>query len=123
MKKYWVIGIVLAALIVAVVAAATLTGAFSEKSNYDKFAECLSDGGLTMYGTDWCSACKSQKEMFGDSFKYVDYVNCDFNEDECDEIGITGYPTWVQNGEIVTLGAKTFSELGVLASCTVPLGD
>ena len=31
---------------------------------------------LTMYGAYWCSHCQAEKKLFGDSFKYVPYVEC-----------------------------------------------
>ena len=50
---------------------------------YDDFAICLAENGAKMYGTDWCSHCKDQKLLFGKSFKYVDYTDCDLNKDAC----------------------------------------
>ena len=44
---------------------------------YDGFAQCLTDAGATMYGTEWCHICKDQKELFGASFKNINFVDCD----------------------------------------------
>ena len=52
-----------------------------------------------MYGAEWCSHCKNQKKLFGNSFQYVNYVDCDKNSKECKEAGISGYPTWKVNGQ------------------------
>ena len=82
--------------------------------DYDDFAKCLTDEGMTMYGTDWCSACSKQKEMFGDSFDYIDYVNCDFNDCSL----VKGYPTWMKDGEPAgDMGTKTFDVLSELTGC------
>lgn len=67
--------------------------------NYDNFAKCLTEKGVKMYGAYWCSHCQNQKKAFGDSFKYVTYIECaDPNSqgqlEVCTKAGITGYPTW-----------------------------
>lgn len=81
----------------------------------DDFAKCLADKGAIMYGASWCSHCKAQKELFGNSFQYVNYVECVKNKETCLSAGIEGYPTWVfadgteQSGEmsLVSLSQRT----------------
>lgn len=91
-KKNLVIVLILISLsIYGVVKLTTAPG------KYDDFAKCLTNTDIVMYGTDWCSHCKEQKALFGRSFKYVDYRNCDYNKEECDNKDITGYPTWLIN--------------------------
>ncbi len=87
--------------------------------NYDDFAACLNEKGAKMYGADWCAHCKEQKKMFGGSFKYVDYINCDFNTDECSEKKIEGYPTWVIN-DTSYRGVQSLSRLSFLTGCELP---
>ncbi len=82
----------------------------------DSFAQCLTDKGLKMYGTEWCSHCKNQKEFFGDSFKSIDYTDCDINKETCLIEGITGYPTWKINGESYP-GEQSLETLAKLAGC------
>ncbi len=86
----------------------------SAPGEYDKFAQCLTDNGATMYGAEWCGYCKKQKQMFGDSFQHINYVECPQNEELCSEKGVTGYPTWIINGETY----RGLQELSVLASAT-----
>lgn len=83
---------------------------------YDAFAQCLTDSGATMYGTEWCSHCKEQKKRFGSSFEFVDYVDCDKNKDTCNAEGISGYPTWKINGESYP-GTQQLTRLGELTGC------
>ncbi|MBN2330584.1 MAG: hypothetical protein JXC85_02110 [Candidatus Aenigmarchaeota archaeon] len=83
---------------------------------YDGFAQCLTEQGAVMYGTDWCSNCKEQKALFGTSFDYVDYFNCDYNKDACREIGVSGYPTWGIGGKMYP-GKQTLEELTALSGC------
>lgn len=61
----------------------------------DNFAKCLASKNIIMYGAEWCSHCQNEKKAFGDSFKYVPYVECPDNPQKCLEKGITGYPTWI----------------------------
>ena len=82
----------------------------------DSFAQCLTENGMKMYGTEWCSHCKNQKARFGDSFQYIDYIDCDEEEDVCVAEGIRGYPTWKFEGNIYP-GEKEFEELAALSGC------
>ena len=61
----------------------------------DAFAKCLTDKGWTMYGAVWCPHCQDQKKAFGDSFKYIKYVECPDNIQLCTDKGVNGYPTWI----------------------------
>lgn len=79
-------------------------------------AQCLTQKGVSMGGAEWCGHCKNQKEMFGDSFEYIDYHDCDQDKTWCDANGITGYPTWIINGQKYP-GEKTLEQLKDLAAC------
>jgi glutaredoxin len=83
---------------------------------YDEFAQCLTENGAKMYGTSWCSYCQKQKDLFGSSFKYVDFVDCDKNKQECLSAGVTGYPTWKINGENYP-GLQSLDRLVQLSRC------
>ncbi|MEI8253857.1 MAG: hypothetical protein WCG25_09235 [bacterium] len=39
-----------------------------------------------MYGTETCSHCIAQKELFGDSFKYINYIDCVKDPNSCSKI-------------------------------------
>lgn len=67
----------------------------SARGDLDVFAKCLKEEGVTMYGADWCPHCQNEKNAFGDSFKFVPYVECPDNPKLCIEKGINGYPTWI----------------------------
>lgn len=83
---------------------------------YDEFTLCLSESGLKMYGTEWCSHCKNQKKLFGNSFKNIDYIDCDKNKDICLSEGIRGYPTWKTNGQKYP-GEQSLNKLSELTGC------
>lgn len=79
-------------------------------SDVEIFAKYLSEQGISMAGTEWCSHCKAQKEMFGDAFKYVDYHDCDLDQQWCLDHGVKAYPTWVfPDGNYP--GVKSINEL------------
>ncbi|HIG98627.1 TPA: hypothetical protein HA231_04355 [Candidatus Woesearchaeota archaeon] len=92
-------------MITALVAAAALWGVqknraqANEPGQHDEFAKCLTEKGAMMYGAYWCQHCKNQKEMFGNSWKYVEYIECSLpnkagRTEFCRKAGINGYPTW-----------------------------
>jgi hypothetical protein len=65
----------------------------------DAFAKCLTEKGFTLYGAEWCENCKIQKDVFGESFKYIKYVECPKNTELCLDVGIQGYPTWIRENQ------------------------
>ena len=83
---------------------------------FDEFANCLTKKDVKMYGTDWCSHCKDQKKLFGESFLYVDYVDCDKSQAECGAAGVEGYPTWVVDGKNYP-GVQSLERLAFLSGC------
>jgi len=86
---------------------------------YDAFAQCFAQKNITMYGAEWCTHCQAQKKLFGDSFKYVPYIECPENTKLCLDKGIEGYPTWIlQNGEKL-VGEQTLEKLSQETSCAL----
>lgn len=83
---------------------------------YDDFAKCTNEAGLVMYGTEWCSHCKDQKKDFGNSFQYVNYVDCDRQGGVCDAAGVSGYPTWKYNGQALP-GKQSLNYLASISGC------
>jgi glutaredoxin len=88
---------------------------------YDEFASCLSDSGAVMYGTEWCTHCKDQKAMFGKSFEFVNFIDCDYRRDVCLIAGVSGYPTWVIDG-VNYEGALSLERLSELTGCELVKG-
>lgn len=116
MKKGVIIFVLIAVLILAIVL--IFSGKSKEPGQYDEFAQCLNNAGLKMYGTEWCPHCKNQKSLFGKSFQYVDYIDCDRNKDNCLIQGIQGYPTWKLNGQSYT-GEQSLENLAQITGCTL----
>ena len=98
----------------------TVAGAMTqdEALYVEALAKHLSDVGMVMYGAFWCHFCEDQKKMFGDAWKYIDYVECDAkgengNPDECLAQGIEGYPAWTYQGQKYS-GAQSFDDLATI---------
>lgn len=92
-------------------------GGNKEESNkYNDFATCLTEEGVVMYGTEWCSFCQKQKDYFGESFKLINFVDCDTKKQDCLAAGIKGYPTWVIKGAKYS-GVQSLERLSELSSC------
>ncbi len=105
-------------LCLSLIALLILVGCSNKPGKYDSFAQCLFEKGVTMYGTGWCSHCQNQKKMFGKSFQYVNYVDCDRYSDECLKNGIRGYPTWIINDEKYP-GEQYLYKLATLSGCVL----
>ena len=86
-----------------------------------ELAQCLTDKGTTMYGAYWCGHCSDQKKLFGNSFKYIEYIECDSKGNDpqperCQIEGVAGYPTWKINNQIIS-GVRSLDQLANLAEC------
>jgi glutaredoxin len=116
MKTIKKVSLIIGILIVIGVAYSSISGYFVKPNISDDFAKCLTSKGAVMYGTEGCPHCKEQKEMFGESFKYVNYVECSKNLALCEQMGVTGYPTWIING-VQYSGAQSLEKLSELTGC------
>lgn len=125
--KGWAISLaVIAVLAIAAVLAinAQKSGKTGEPGKYDEFAKCLTENGVKMYGAYWCPHCKNQEELFGSSWKYVDYVECSLpnkagQTQRCRSERINGYPTWeFQGGERVE-GELSLQQLSEKSGCSL----
>ncbi len=115
---------IIAALLLVIIAAGVVYFAAPSK-NYDEFAKCLTARGATLYGAFWCQHCKKQKEAFGNSMQFINYVECSTPDGRgqtatCQLAGITGYPTWeFQDGSRLS-GFIELPELAQKTGCTLP---
>lgn len=110
-----IILIIVALLVVGAVLGLSLEQ--KTKPDLDNFARCLSDRGIVMYGTYWCPHCKNEKNAFGDSFQFVNYVECTENPNECLAKGIEGYPTWIFPDGKKLIGEQGITKLREISGC------
>ena len=105
--------------IILIVALAVFMTACTSSGKFDTFAQCISEKNITMYGTEWCPHCKTQKQLFGDSFQYINYVDCDRYQEECLAAGVDGYPTWTSQG-LRYSGTQPLPRLAQISGCQLP---
>ena len=82
----------------------------------NNFGDCLTANGVVMYGSDQCSHCENQKRILGEDFKRINYVNCDFNADECRQKGISFYPLWSRDNQVLA-GVQSLQSLSEFSGC------
>lgn len=117
----FILFLVLVVIIIGVLAFVTE----KKPEKLDAFAQCIDDSGAEFYGTFWCSHCQNQKEMFGQSKKYLPYIECSTPDGQgqleiCKEAGIEGYPTWVFADGSRLSGELSFEILAEKTNCKLP---
>ena len=92
--------ILIAVVLIAAFGIVYYIGYQKKAHKLDTFAKCLTDRGIKMYGAYWCPHCAEQKELFGESFQFVPYVECgvagnrNAEQQICKDAGIKHFPTW-----------------------------
>lgn len=114
--------IVLVAVLIVTALLVSIVWKNHAPSEYDEFAQCLTDNGAQVYEAYWCSACARQKDMFGSAYRHLDTTECSSpgssTFDLCPDI--TSTPTWeTADGERVT-GVQSFEDLAELYGCELP---
>lgn len=87
------------------------------EGKYDTFAKCLTAKGAIMYGANWCSHCQNEKKAFGESFKFINYVECPQNPKQCLDAGVNGYPTWIFSNGKKLVGEQGLKKLSQASGC------
>lgn len=121
---YIYIGLVVLVIAGLVVIRNTSTGGEGRVTKYDDFAQCLTDAGAKFYGAFWCPHCAEQKKLFENS-KKLPYYECSTPDgrnqtQECTDLGITGYPTWIFADESRVDHTMQLSELSEKTNCALP---
>ena len=98
---------------------------YHQNHKYDAFAKCLTSKEAKMYGLYWCPHCIEQKEMFGESFHNVNYVECAIkgsNElaPECKIAGVKEFPSWQFSGEQPKPGVLSLDAISDKTGCSLP---
>ena len=95
---------------------------------YDGFAQCLTEKGITFYGAFWCPHCQNQKKMFGNYMEYINYVECSTPDGKnqlavCTEKAVESYPTWLFADGTREVGEVPFATLAAKSGCELPLAN
>ena len=97
-----------------------------EKENYDEAAQCITGNGVNMYGSFRCGVCAKTRAMFGDSFQYINEIECHPQGENaqtalCLQKKIEGTPTWILEPDGVEqkryTGFLSVDELKEFAGC------
>ncbi len=94
--------------------------------NQDVLAKCLNENGVKMYSSFLCGHCKEQKDLFGNSFNFIEEIEChpdgpNSRFELCQAKEITGTPTWImeKDGKEFkrNVGFMPLEELKAWAGC------
>jgi hypothetical protein len=112
--------------VIAVVIIAAYLMLTNAPGQNDAFAQCVGASGAKMYGAYWCPHCNDQKHMFGNSWRFIEYVECSLPDDKgqtdaCITAGIRSYPTWEFKDGTRSVGALSFEELAQKTNCSAAL--
>ncbi|KKS74857.1 MAG: VKORC1/thioredoxin domain protein [Candidatus Azambacteria bacterium GW2011_GWA2_42_9] len=86
----------------------------------DTLAKCLASKKVVMYGAEWCSHCQNEKKAFGESFKFINYVECPQNPKQCLDSDIGDYPTWILGDGRKLVGEQGLIKLSRESGCPLP---
>jgi hypothetical protein len=76
-------------------------------------SKCIGQNSV-LYTRLGCSHCKTQEEMFGENYQYINSIDCFFEQEKCADI--TGTPTWIIKGEKYE-GVQSIEKLRELTGC------
>ena len=96
-----------------------------QQQKMDAFAKCLTNKNAVIYGSFLCPHCDDQKKMFGDSFKYIHYVECSqmgLPQDvaACKFAQVRYTPTWIFSNDERLVGVQTLKQLSEKTGCPLP---
>jgi len=111
--------IIIVAIVLISVIGVTYTGNMVgtvPNEKLDEIAKCITKRGAVLYITSNCGSCDEQKKEFGNSFRFLNYVDCSEHEDLCLIAGIEGYPTWRVNN-VNYPGVRSPGEMAYITGC------
>lgn len=121
-KRFW-----LYAGILILLAGSFYAGRYYKNHKYDSFAKCLAGKQAKMFGLYWCPHCADQKQMFGDAFRYVPYVECAVGPPgqgglapACQAAGVKLFPSWQFGTDPPKEGVISLEELSAKTGCSLP---
>jgi len=112
MKKQRIITII---IILAVIAVSWYFLSGNSQNADEQLAKCIGSKSI-LYMQEGCIACKKQENIFGDSYKFLNKVDCIHDSTRCLIENITATPTWQINNEKYK-GVKTLDELKNMTGC------
>ena len=120
--KPWVIGIIILNIIPTVY----FNLPSGEERNLDALAKCMTENSVNMYSSFRCGVCAKVKAMFGNSFQYVNEIEChpqgkNPETERCLKMDIKKTPTWILEKDGVEIkrlvGFQSPEALAEFAGC------
>ena len=102
-------------MIIAIIIIGTLAIKDRDSTPEIKLVKCIGENSI-LYAQTGCSACKTQEDLFGENYKYLNNINCKLETQKCIEVNITKTPTWIINKEKYS-GVQTIERLKELTGC------
>jgi hypothetical protein len=104
------------------------TASFGWARSLATFGMCLEREGAVFYGASWCPHCDAQRTMLGSGMRYVRYVECSVDggrekTQECQDAGITKFPTWVFGDGSQQTGRLSLEKLAAGSGCALDEDD
>ena len=81
----------------------------------DEVAQCIGKNSI-LYTQLGCHACETQKNLFGESYKSLNKIDCYYTPEKCISANITATPTWVIKNQKY-IGVQLVDELKELTGC------
>jgi len=79
----------------------------------EEVARCIGQNSM-LYIQLGCHACKTQEDMFGENYQYLNKIDCWFEQEKCSDIQET--PTWIIKGKKYE-GVQSIEKLKELTGC------
>ncbi len=114
MQKKWM-KLITPTIIILVILVAIVLIQGNKQETSEEIAKCIGEKS-ELYVQLGCHACKTQEEMFGDSYQYLNVIDCFYERNKCIEKNITATPTWIISKKEY-VGVQTIEELKNLISC------
>ena len=81
----------------------------------EEVVKCIGENSI-LYIQLGCHACKTQEDIFGENYQYLNIIDCWFEQNKCAEKQITAIPTWIIQGKKYE-GVKSIETLKGLTGC------
>lgn len=100
-------------LIILAISFFSITTSKNKGTTDEGLIKCIGEKS-TLYVQLGCSHCRTQENLFGENLKYINLIDCFYENEKCGEVA--GTPSWEINGEYY-LGVKSIKKLKELTKC------
>lgn len=100
-------------LIILIISFFSIMTSKNKKTPDEELIKCIGEKSK-LYVQLGCPHCRTQENLFGNNLKYINLIDCFYENEKCGKI--TGTPAWEINGEYY-LGVKSIKKLKELTKC------